>query len=295
MAQVKNHATKITGDDMSKKNQTVVEETPVESTALATSEENQALSTSFADVAADGEQYETHFNRDDYAIPFLAVLQSNSPQVQEGGPEFIEGARPGMFLNTSNKQTLGKELILAPVDYKKVFVEWVTREAGGGFVAIHTYSAGKALLASCTKDDKGRMILPSGNQLQETAQYFVLALVDDTPVPMMFSLVSTQLKKSRQWVTMIDAIKVERNGKKIKPPMFYMTYKVVTVFESNEKGNWQGVSISPYKTVEELGTAGEELYNAAKQLRQSVESGAVSAEASAAAASGANGDEAPPF
>ena len=34
------------------------------------------------------------------AIPFLRVLQSNSPQCDEAQAEFMEGARPGMFLET---------------------------------------------------------------------------------------------------------------------------------------------------------------------------------------------------
>ena len=41
-----------------------------------------------------GQGFEDH-TRDDYAVPFLGVLQSNSPQI-----ETLPSARPGMLFNT---------------------------------------------------------------------------------------------------------------------------------------------------------------------------------------------------
>jgi len=67
----------------------------------------------------------------DLAIPFLALIQKTSPQIEE-----IEGCKPGMIFNTvSNK--LYKELIVLPCGYKRSFVEWKPREKGGGYVGEH--------------------------------------------------------------------------------------------------------------------------------------------------------------
>lgn len=44
--------------------------------------------------------------KDDLAIPFLTILQSNSPQVKRSDGEYVEGAQEGMLFNTVTKQLI---------------------------------------------------------------------------------------------------------------------------------------------------------------------------------------------
>ena len=45
-----------------------------------------------------------------FAIPYLIILQSNSPQVDEDDGKYIKGAKVGMFLNTVTGEIFdGKE------------------------------------------------------------------------------------------------------------------------------------------------------------------------------------------
>ena len=77
---------------------------------------------------------------DDFAIPFIVILQKNSPQVDETEGAYIEGARPGMIYNTvSGEMYDGREtgLFIIPVHFRKEIIEWVPRKKGGGLVEIH--------------------------------------------------------------------------------------------------------------------------------------------------------------
>ena len=62
---------------------------------------------------------------DDYAIPFLRVLQSMSPQLKKSDGKYIQGAEEGMFFNTVTESiydgTEGVSII--PCAYKKKYIE----------------------------------------------------------------------------------------------------------------------------------------------------------------------------
>src|SRR4051812_44582092 len=76
------------------------------------------------------------FESDELVLPRLKILQSNSPECQEGTPQYVTGARAGMFYNTSSgKLTSGQEgMITCIIGHQKQVLEWVPREAGGGLV-----------------------------------------------------------------------------------------------------------------------------------------------------------------
>jgi len=105
---------------------------------------------------------------DDYAIPFLRILQSMSPQLKKSDGKYIQGAEEGNFFNTVTESVYdGTEgVMIIPCAYKKKYIEWVTRGNGGGFVSDE-HSA--SILKECKKDDNGRFMWTNGNQIAETA------------------------------------------------------------------------------------------------------------------------------
>ena len=78
----------------------------------------------------------------------------------------------------------------------------------------------------------------------------------------------TQLKKSRAWNSVASTLKVKAgDGRVFTPPIYSHKYKLTTVPESNDHGNWFGWNI------ELLGQLGDEemfLYEAAKQFKESI-------------------------
>ena len=181
---------------------------------------------------------------DDYAIPFLRILQSMSPQLKKSDGKYIQGAEEGNFFNTVTESVYdGTEgVVLIPCAYKKKFIEWVTRENGGGFVD-DTHPA--TILKQCTKDDKGRFILENGNQIAETAEYYcILAQQEDAPEQVLLSLTSSQLGFSRRWNTMLNNARVQNaKGETVAAPMFSYMYNLTTIAQSNDQYSWMGLSV----------------------------------------------------
>tara|TARA_R100001440_G_scaffold15874_3_gene26933 strand:+ start:511 stop:1299 length:789 start_codon:yes stop_codon:yes gene_type:complete len=181
---------------------------------------------------------------DDYAIPFLRVLQSMSPQLKKSDGKYIQGAEEGNLFNTVTETVYdGTEgVVLIPCAYKKKFIEWVTRENGGGFVDD---SHPATILKSCKKDDSGRFILENGNQISETAEYYCIVAQDENaPEQVLLSLTSSQLGFSRRWNTMLNNARVQNaKGETVPAPMFSYMYNLTTIPQSNDQYSWMGLSV----------------------------------------------------
>lgn len=177
-------------------------------------------------------------DRASFAIPFLAILQSMSPQVKKSDGAYIKGAEEGMLYNTvSNEVYSGDDGVrIIPCAFTRSFVEWVPREKGGGLVAEYDVTVGEGLRARCKRDEKNHDILPNGNVLNDTRNHYLLVETDtDRWEPMMLSLTSTQIKASRNWMSAM-----QRECLAEKVPMFALVYRMTTTPQQNEKGSWYG-------------------------------------------------------
>lgn len=205
-----------------------------------------------------------------YAIPFLQTLQSGSPQCKKSDGAYIKGAEEGMFYNTVAQEVFSGEdgLIVIPCHYTQRFIEWKTRESGGGFVGEHLPT--DPLVGTTVKDDKGRDILPNGNTLVDTRNHYVLVVgADGSLTPALMAMSSTQSKVSRQWMSKMQGIKIKNaSGAFVTAPMSSRKYKLTTVAKSNDKGSWFVPNVELAGIVEDVAE-----YQAAADFRNAVRSG----------------------
>lgn len=195
----------------------------------------------------------------DLAIPFLTILQANSPQVKKTDPGYIKGAEEGDFYNTLTKEIIkaADGVSIIPCSFIRVAIEWKLKEAGGGLVAIHP--AETDLIELTKVDEKNRNILPNGNQLSMTAQHSVLYRAanskDGEWHKAIIALASTQLKKSRRWLSQMGEVKkVGKNGMKFTPPSFALIFTAKPIVETKDKNTWWGWDIVAAGEVSEVKT-----------------------------------------
>jgi hypothetical protein len=263
---------KAAGKPATSKNEVAVREN--KSTAVAV-----AAAAMFAEDAGAGFEGAT---KDSFAIPYLTILQSMSPQTKKSDGAYIKGATEGMIINSVTSEVIeaiaaeeadGLEVIVCAYTY--TFVEWVTREKGGGFVAEHDSTTGAGLERSARKDDKGRSILPNGNQINPTHNFYVLAKnKDGVFTPAVISMTSTQIKKAKRWMTAMNQLRVARpDGSTFQPPMFANKFTLTTAAEKNDKGSWYGWVISDPVQLDVTEPAEASLYLEARAFKDSVVKG----------------------
>lgn len=195
----------------------------------------------------------------DVSIPFLTILQTNSPQVKKNNEKFIRGAEPGHILDTARQVAMPSARIIS-CGFEKCQIEWVIREDGGGFVKKHPRDT--PLVDQVEIDAKGRKILPNENQLVETALFYVVYEdpTDKVWRQAVLSMKSTQLKKARRICTILQ----QQTGSDDQGTFTLPSY--ATIFfvtgdadEQNEHGEWKGWTIEVDGRVED-----QDLYDRAR-------------------------------
>lgn len=203
---------------------------------LAKTEPAANLPVSAELAAALGEMAGAGFDqttKDDYALPFLHVLQKMSPQVDKHDPKYVAGAEPGKFMNTVTQEVLDGDagIVVIPVDFRKVFLEWVPRDAGGGLVAEFATKEEAELKKS--QDKKTDIV--------DTANHYLLVKTSLGWEAVVLSCTSTKLKASRNWMSLMARVQINS-----KPaPMFAKKYLLKTILQSNDKGSYFNIKAEP--------------------------------------------------
>ena len=176
---------------------------------------------------------------DDMATPRIKILASNSPELDS-----LENARPGMIMNSIPPHQMWKgnegfDVIVC--GYDKVWLEWEDRGIGSS-APVNIFSAHNKPTDAVRGDD-GKFRLPSGNYLEESANFYVLILnKDGLPEPAIISMKSTQLKVARAWAYGLknEFIQNPTSKKMFLAPSWYRIYHLTTTKQTNSKGSWFG-------------------------------------------------------
>jgi len=219
---------------------------------------------------ADADKGSQNMTQEDLALPFLKVLGQLSPEVNKRDGKYVEGAEPGMILNTVTNEVFDgtKGIDVLPVFYERKYVEWQDRGEGKGApVAIH--DASSDIMSQTTRDKSFKDRLPSGNYLENTANHYVVVL-GDSPQTALISMKATQLKISRKWNSIMMGIKLNGKNGLFTPPTYSHIYNLKTVQMSNDKGTWFGWEVSKVGPVSD-----QSVYGIAKSFADQVGKGDV--------------------
>ena len=248
--------------------------TESKTTDVAVKEQNTAMAEygAYADYAGAGFENQTS---DDYSIPFLQILQALSPQLQEN-----DSLRQGMILNTVTGEVWDgkKGIAFVPATTQQVYVEWKPRDAGGGFVGIHEANSDLVNHAKAASAEYGKYSTPDGNELIETFYVYGIALDDDgnaSEAVLAFS--STKIKKYKGWMTKAKTIQIPLpDGRRIPAPLFAHRYRLKTVSEKNNKGqffNWDAIAFDGENAQQARLLPDDPLFQSAVNIKSMIEQG----------------------
>ena len=219
---------------------------------------------------ADADKGSQNMTQEDLALPFLKVLGQLSPEVNKRDGKYVEGAEPGMILNSVTNEVFDgtKGINVLPVYYERKLVEWQDRgDSKGAPVAIH--NAESDIMSQTTRDKSYKDRLPNGNYIDNTANHYVVVL-GDSPQTALISMKATQLKISRKWNSVMMGIKLQGKTGLFTPPTYSHIYNLKTVQMSNDKGTWFGWDVAKVGPVED-----KSVYDVAKSFAEKVSKGNV--------------------
>ena len=224
--------------------------------------------------------------QEDYAMPFLSLLQSGSPQCKKTDPRMVEGAEEGMFFNTVDKTVYGDEdgVLFVPCGYRRSFVEWSLREDGGGYRG--EFMPGEE--PKTVTDEKNRDIMDNGNELKDTRYWYGFVInPDGSSDAAVIGMTRTQLKPSKAWFNLVTKNVWPDGVQRAKePPMYVWAYRLKSVPQQKDDHSFWNWDVTRDAPVTDAG-----VLNAGKNLHDSVKAGNVKRADDSVADSEATGDD----
>ena len=211
----------------------------------------------------------------DMSIPFLKILQSLSPEIKKAKAEYIEGAEEGKICNSVTSE-LFDTLKIVPCFYQFVVNEWKPNR--GGYVGTHLDGSPVVAAATRVTTPDGKSVLRSaaGNDLVDTAQWYVLIQNKSGQWSWgVLAFTSTQLKFSRRLLSQLQSLKLEGKNGPFTPPMYAHVLNVSTVPDSNNLGDFFSWKIEMAE--EKSYGISEDLFKTAIDYYEQVKNGLVKA------------------
>jgi len=175
---------------------------------------------------------------EDFAMPFLGILQDLSPAVKDGK---VEGAKIGMFMNTATNELYdGEKGIRAiPCFRQRKFIEWIPRKEGGGYVGEFSPEDPIVKKAKDESVEFGKFKIGKNDLVETYIAYWILLAEDDYEAigQVVTSFKSMNIKKYKNFMTTANQIRIQ--GK--PAPIFAHVYRLRTVSETKPGGtfyNW---------------------------------------------------------
>ena len=189
-------------------------------------------------------QKNTKFDRNELVVPRLKILQPLSPEVQDGGNQYVNGAKPGMLYNTSSgKLTPGQEgMICCIIGHQKQVIEWIPRSAGSGLVKIWGMDDGWKALCEPDQREALNPVTKDGHTIDKQRSFLIFDIDPETGAddPSFFNMKGTSNRVASHLSTMLTQVRLKMGDGKtiITPPYYYYLYKCTIERMTNEKGTW---------------------------------------------------------
>lgn len=195
----------------------------------------------------------------DITLPRISIIQDLSPQAKKNKPEYIEGAEIGHLFNTITNELFTSALLFIPVYFRKEYIIWKTRKAGGGFYGAFDNE----------KDAIAELPNLEGNandyEIVDTHVHYVLLVKEgstmDKPIleEVVLSMSKSQNKVSRQLNTMVKLAGGDR---------FSRIYTLGAKEETNKNGDdYWNFSVAP------KGYVSEAMYKKAEEVYEAISAG----------------------
>ena len=138
---------------------------------------------------------------DHLQTPRVKQLQQLSNEIDENHSEYIDGAKPGDFINTITRENYGKEMYVINIKFTEEFVIWRKREKGGGLIGSFKSNADALdFLAN-------QNLAAEDHDIIQTQSHLLVRKDEKTgaldPQPFIFDCSSSKLRVSREWNTQL--------------------------------------------------------------------------------------------
>jgi hypothetical protein len=213
----------------------------------------------------DAEKGFENVRQESLALPILKLLQNSSGEAQKRNQNYVEGAEPGMLLNTVTKRLYNGDTGINVITcyYKLEYQEWADFGTGSGRPE-QIYADDSDIISKTTKDG-GKDRLSNGNYILTVHQNYVIIVGDDAVETALISMSSSQGKISRKWQSLQMSQTVTDATGTFTPASFSHIYNLSSVLNTGKGNQWYGYAVKTVGPVTD-----PSLYQRAKDFHMSL-------------------------
>ncbi|WVR18107.1 hypothetical protein JXVLWARM_CDS_0056 [Burkholderia phage Bm1] len=166
-----------------------------------------AIATEAPDYVQKGNRGSENVEASDLILPRLGQIQALSPQIKKSDAAYIEGAEQGQMFNNLTNEVYGTSVTFIPVLFRKEWVIFKDRKAGGGFFGAHPTEK-EALDAIAA--------LPDADKLEaiESHNHIGYVVTESGELQqMVFTCTKSKIKASRKLNSLVTMAGVDRFAK----------------------------------------------------------------------------------
>ena len=244
-------------------------------------EAKNQLPVDYAGYAEDAGAGFEHQTSEDTGVPWLSLMQSNSPEVTAEG----SSVKPGMWVNRGTGEVFPNGMSFIPCLTHHVFREWNSKEPSGSAPVVD-HAIDSEIVARVRRDQPfGDYTHPDNpdHPLVETFDVFGIALSNDgIGIQAVTSFSSTFIRPYKDWMLRARSLIIPLpDGRKLTNlPLFSHCYTFRSQRKEKGKNVWYVPVISfadPAGAEKSRVAPNSELYTMAKALREAINAGTAKA------------------
>ena len=177
---------------------------------------------------------------------FLKVAQFGSDEVKKGGPKFMPGLEPGMYFCPQRRKIYGESFLAVALKFWQSYAVYDGEGTASKFKGNMTVAEFDEKVRPFATRVRSYMVDQRGYRYVDTRNFLVIPYDSPLEVPMLFSLSSTAIPASRDWLTLMESltVKVMKDGKQIEAPvpMRGGVWKLTSSYTKHDQGDFYQIN-----------------------------------------------------
>ena len=173
---------------------------------------------------------------------FLKIAQFSSDEIKKGNAKFIPGLEVGNFYCPQRRRVYGANFLAVALKFWQSYAVYDGEGTASKFKGHMTVAEFEKNVRPNAKKVRSYMMDDKGYRYVDSRNFLVIPYDRPLEVPMIFSLSSTAITASRDWLTLMESLttKVEINGaeKEVRVPMRAGVWKLAAAYTTNDQGDF---------------------------------------------------------
>jgi len=173
---------------------------------------------------------------------FLKIAQFSSDEIKKGNAKYITGLEVGQFYCPQRRKVYGTNFLAVSLKFWQSYAVYDGEGTASKFKGNMTVAEFEKNVRPNAKRVRSYMMDDKGYRYVDSRNFLVIPYDKPLEVPMIFSLSSTAITASRDWLTLMESlttrVMIGETEKEVPVPMRAGVWKLSSAYTTNDQGDF---------------------------------------------------------